>query len=330
MLPKVSVVWLNYNSAHIIAVTKQSLDSLFHLDYPNLELIVVDNNSSDGSREVIEECLNKVPENIHLKFLKRSENDGWIGGINAGYYARDRQSTYLALTHNDIIAEQVYLKNAVSFLEKNQDIGALQGIVTKMDSAIIDSSGFMADDALELKSIYNGISVSDFQSESFVSVVEAAMPIYRVEAVKHTLNDDHLFFIPEGFMYYLEDVFVSFKLWENGYKCIVLPFIAGSHYRMGVIQKSLKPSVSFYYLLRNRIAMLVMTNSGSTFRVLTQQIRKLTISNRSIEERKLIFQALRNGLSLGKKIRKKYGAIDLSLVPIQSTTMKSKILKWLH
>jgi GT2 family glycosyltransferase len=329
MLPKVSVIWLNYNSAHIIAVTKQSLDALFNLDYPNLELIILDNNSSDGSQQIIEEYIKKAPKTSNLKFIKTSKNEGWIGGINAAYQARDRQSAYLALTHDDVLTKADYLRKAVSFLEGNGNVGAVQGVVTKLDSDIIDSSGFMANDALELKSEFNGKPASDFHEQTSVSVVEGSMPIYRLEHLKNVLNDDNQLFLAEGFMYYLEDVYVSFKLWEKGYKCIVLPFVSGSHYRMGTIQ-TLKPTASFYYLMRNRIAMLTIARGSSKHWVVTQQIRKLTVSNRSMQERKLIYKALRDGLSLGKKLKKKYGKINLKNVPIKKRQLKTKIKWWLH
>ena len=51
--PKVSVLWLNYNSMHVIETTKKSLESLVSLDYPNFEVILVDNGSTDGSRETL-------------------------------------------------------------------------------------------------------------------------------------------------------------------------------------------------------------------------------------------------------------------------------------
>ena len=55
--PKVSVLWLNYNSMHVIKTTRDSLQSLARPNYPNFELIIVDNNSSDGSRKAIEKYI---------------------------------------------------------------------------------------------------------------------------------------------------------------------------------------------------------------------------------------------------------------------------------
>jgi len=55
MWPKVSIIWLNYNSSKIMPIVLKSLESIISLDYPfdKLELIVVDNGSNDGSFERI-------------------------------------------------------------------------------------------------------------------------------------------------------------------------------------------------------------------------------------------------------------------------------------
>ena len=58
MLPLVSVFWLNYNSMHVMNIVKESLEAVLCLDYPNFEVIVVDNNST-GGREAIEKYLEK-------------------------------------------------------------------------------------------------------------------------------------------------------------------------------------------------------------------------------------------------------------------------------
>jgi len=53
MQPKVSIIWLNYNSARFLSLALNSLKSLFDLNYDNYEIIIVDNASSDGSFEAI-------------------------------------------------------------------------------------------------------------------------------------------------------------------------------------------------------------------------------------------------------------------------------------
>ena len=137
MLPPVSVIWLNYNSMHLIDVTKKSLAALMELDYPDFEVIIVDNNSSDGSREIIEEYVQGSKPNHHIKFLKLKKNWGSTGANNIAYSHRNPQSKYLALLHNDVISNIDYLKKTVTFLENHKEAGAIQGIVIKLGSESI-------------------------------------------------------------------------------------------------------------------------------------------------------------------------------------------------
>ena len=72
---KVFTIILNYNSKDTI---KDCLFSVFKSDYPNLEAIVVDNNSSDGSLELAK----KIFPRAH--FIKNEKNFGFAAGANVG------------------------------------------------------------------------------------------------------------------------------------------------------------------------------------------------------------------------------------------------------
>ena len=332
MLPPVSVLWLNYNSMHLIDITKKSIDALMQLDYTNLEVILLDNNSSDGSREVIEKYLSeKENQPVKVRFVKLKKNWGWAGAINIAYNLRKPNSKYLALTHNDVIPNSDYLMKIVSFLENHKDVGVVQGVVVKLgEESVVDSSGFMINEALLVSSSYNGGAVAKFCKPAYVSIVEGTMPVYNLDAVKNTLGNNKELFVTAGFMYYLEDAFVSLRLWANGYKCMVLPIIVGSHYRMGTSNKAAKKQELFYYLLRNRIALLYMTNSASKLGFTTQNMRKLIVSNRTVAERKAILVALVDGIRLGLRLKRKYGLIDLYSAPLIRGSLKSRLFHWLH
>lgn len=196
VLPRVSVIWLNYNSMGVMNLTERSLAAIAELDYPDFELVMVDNGSSDGSREVLEKLVEKgFLSSSRVKFIKLAQNLGWTGGINAGYDVRDRCARYVALTHNDLIPRPNYLRELVSFLEKHKDVGAVQGLVTRLGSASeIDSSGFILNETLDLFPLHKS-SFFSFCNPVYLSFVEGTMPIYSVDAVRRVLNDDHILFI---------------------------------------------------------------------------------------------------------------------------------------
>ena len=72
--PKVHVIVLNWNNKEL---TEQCLLSIQRIDYPNYEILIVDNNSSDGSVELFK---NNFPD---VKLLSLDKNLKYAGGNNA-------------------------------------------------------------------------------------------------------------------------------------------------------------------------------------------------------------------------------------------------------
>ncbi len=110
--PKVSAVILNWNS---LDDTVECLNSLRKVDYPNLEVIVVDNASSDGSPEEIEKSFPEVT------LIKSEKNRGWGGGANLGLkHALSNGAQYVWLLNNDLVVEPDTLTKLVDTAEKTQ------------------------------------------------------------------------------------------------------------------------------------------------------------------------------------------------------------------
>jgi GT2 family glycosyltransferase len=328
MFPQVSVFWLNYNSMHVIKFIKRSLDAIFDLDYPNFELVLVDNGSNDGSREIIEKYVkNKTKKGLQVKFIRLNRNWGFSDGINTAYKARNQQSKYVAIINNDAIPRSDYLTKLVLFLEKHQDVGAVQGIVAKLEeNSLIDSAGFFVDEMLNLFSPYKDKPINTFSKPIEVSYVEGTMPLYNVKAIKYAIGDDETMYVPGGFVYYLEDVFLSLRLWNRGYKSIVVPTVTGEHYRMATIKRHLKSRGLLYYRLRNCMALLCMTNSRYKRHVTLKHISRILLTKGGLVKRKIILNALIDGVRLGKQLKEKYGIINLYNIPLVKTPCRKKFL----
>jgi GT2 family glycosyltransferase len=324
MWPETSVFWLNFNSMHVIDIIKKSLDAIFQIDYPRIEFIIVDNGSTDGSEKVIEEHVkSKTTNESRLKFIRLQKNSGFIGGSNAAYRARDRRSKYVAIINSDAIPEPSYLKQLIFFLEKHQNVGAVQGVVVKSrENLIIDSAGFLIDETLNLFSIYRDKPAHTILQPIYVSYVESTMPVYKVEAVKRSLDDDETMYATNGFMYYLEDVFLSLMLWSHSYKSVVLPLIAGEHHRV-TTPKFCRTKRLSYYFLRNHIALLHLTNSRFRKFIILRDLRMLVILRRGgLAERRWNLNTLIEGIKLGKELRRKYRMIDLNEVPMREISCR--------
>jgi GT2 family glycosyltransferase len=323
------VLWVNYNSIHIITIIKKSLDAIFQLDYPWFELIIVDNGSTDGSKEAIEKHLNsKKTSRLKVKFIKLKKNWGFAGGINIAYKARDRKSKYVTVLSNDVVSKLDYLRQLVTFLEDHKEVGVVQGLVVKLGkNHIIDSAGFFINEAITLFAPFLNKPTYTFRKPAYVSYVEGTMPVYNVEAVTHALGGDNVtLYVPNAFVYYLDDVFLSLMLWSHGYKCTVLPIVTGEHFRMAVTMKYHKSLPLLYYGLRNKIALLYMTNSRDKERFFLKQIRSLILGRASLSQRQVTLNALIDGIRLGKELREKYGIINLYAAPIVRTPIKERLL----
>lgn len=82
--PLVSIVILNYNGMKFV---DRCLRSVLNTDYPNLEVIFVDNASTDGS---LEHARKKFGRNPRLKFVVNNKNYGFAQGNNIGFEHDDR------------------------------------------------------------------------------------------------------------------------------------------------------------------------------------------------------------------------------------------------
>ena len=84
-LPKVSIIITSYNYEKNITKT---LESVFHQSYKNIEIIIVDDCSSDGSVNLIRELINDKP---NVKFICHEKNQGQFAAYLTGLSVADGQ-----------------------------------------------------------------------------------------------------------------------------------------------------------------------------------------------------------------------------------------------
>lgn len=117
--PFCSIIVLNYNGENIISDT---LNSLLNLNYPKdrYEILVVDNNSQDGSKEILIQY-SKDHKNIKVFFLNK--NCGFSRGNNFGI--KKSKGEYVALINNDCIPERNWLKEIVQPFLRDKNVFAV-------------------------------------------------------------------------------------------------------------------------------------------------------------------------------------------------------------
>lgn len=118
-LPFCSIIILNYQGENVI---ESCLNSIWDLDYPKnkYEVIVVDNNSNDKSREILPVIAKDHP-NTKLVFL--GKNLGFAKGNNVAI--KKAKGEFVALVNNDCIVDKNWLKEAVKVALSDKKIFAV-------------------------------------------------------------------------------------------------------------------------------------------------------------------------------------------------------------
>ncbi len=115
--PKVAAIVLNYNGKD---VTLESLESLTGLRYGNVDLVVVDNGSTDGSWEAVAAACPGITQ------LRVDDNQGISYGLNLGLrWALERDYAHVLVMNNDIEADPEMLGRLVEVLESDPTIGCV-------------------------------------------------------------------------------------------------------------------------------------------------------------------------------------------------------------
>lgn len=115
--PRVAAIVLNYNG---LEVTLQALSSLEKMNYPNFDLIHVDNGSTDGSSEAVAQS---HPDVIQIRVEK---NTGAANGMNAGLaYACREKYDYLLILNNDIEVDPGMLDELMRLAEATERLGCV-------------------------------------------------------------------------------------------------------------------------------------------------------------------------------------------------------------
>jgi glycosyltransferase involved in cell wall biosynthesis len=126
--PKVSVMTLCYNQAHFI---RETLDSVLAQDYDNLEIVVADDASTDGSQDILREYAARYPGKFVLVMNER--NLGITGNCNAAFFACTGE--FIAILGGDDLFLPGKLSAQVEEFEKDPDVALCYHPVEIFNSA---------------------------------------------------------------------------------------------------------------------------------------------------------------------------------------------------
>ncbi len=116
-IPSISIIVLTYNN---LEYNRLCIDSILKKTaYPNYELIIVDNQSTDGTIVYLSELEQKKIPNVKIIF--NDKNSGFAGGNNIGI--QNAKGNYVLLLNNDTVVTRGWLTAMTKHLENNSKYG---------------------------------------------------------------------------------------------------------------------------------------------------------------------------------------------------------------
>jgi len=236
--PKVTVIIVTYNAEGMKSIFKQCLDSSLNLKYNNYEVIVVNNGSTDKTREILKDY------EKDLKIIDLKQN---IGFANANNIAYERsKSDFVLLLNSDAIPEQDSLNELIKVGINDNKIGALGGVQVDYKKRNVTGLGGLCDIYGNWIVPRDKVNINEVK-ESYYSYIPASFLLVRRKSI-----NDILF--PKEFFTFVEDVELCFRIWSRGYYVKLYPAVVCSHEFRTSIKVALKRNLFLNRMLSHSYA----------------------------------------------------------------------------
>jgi GT2 family glycosyltransferase len=262
--PKVCVLILNRDRRHD---TLACLESLLPNDYPNLDVVLLDNASSDGSAAAVRAA---YPQTVTV--IETGGNLGYAAGNNVGLdWARRHGADYALLLNEDTIVDPTFLGRLADVAEQRPDVAFLGPLVYHHDEpqVIQSAGGLISGDWRTSHRGQNEPDTGQYTSPFEADWVTGCAILVRMRVVDQVGPLDPAFFI------YSEEVDWCVRAREAGFKGLVVP--AARIWHKGV-RRDYAPSPRVTYLsARNHLRLLRKHRAGGALlRAMARDIRTLT------------------------------------------------------
>lgn len=236
---KLAIVVLNWNGADII---QKCIDSLLGQSYGNFKIITVDNDSQDGSGEILQKLAQKNSDKIHV--IYNSKNSGFAGGVNIGIkYALENSFDGVALFNSDARADKEWLSRLADVLKSKKDVGAVTGLLLHDHKKTIDSTGDWYSTWGLAFPRNRGERPEIAAKSGYVFGATGGASLYRTKIF------DDIDVFDESFFAYYEDVDVSFRAQLAGWKVYYTDKAIAYHEQGGSSKKI--PGFTIYSTFKN-------------------------------------------------------------------------------
>ncbi|MCY4072986.1 MAG: glycosyltransferase family 2 protein [Chloroflexi bacterium] len=301
---RLSVVIPNWNGRRFLAAC---LNSLQQQTYSDIEIIVVDNASDDGSQALIRESFPQV------QLITLPENRGFTGACNIGMQAAS--GNIIALLNNDTEVDVNWVEEIVEGFCSDQEIGMVASkmlLFDKRDHFHTAGDTFGTDGSAGNRGAWER-DAGQYDRAEYVFGACGGAAAYR----KSMLDDIGL--LDDDFFFLLEDIDLAWRAQLSGYKALYVPSAVVYHH----LSASGGGVTASYYDGRNSIWVLVKNMPGALIRKYAPRILKRQASLawqalrawRGAEARARLRGTVRGLLTVGSAMRKRRQIQRSKVVP---------------
>jgi GT2 family glycosyltransferase len=208
-IPLVSAIVVNWNGG---AMLENALVSLFNQTWPSLEVILVDNGSTDGSVEQAIRCFG-----ARLVVIRNAKNEGFARGNNIGFAAA--KGEWVFLLNSDAVCDPDVIAELMQFAADKPDVGQLAcRVVRAQQPNFFDSAGLL---------LYpDGVARSRGWQEKDQGQYDRAEEVLAPHGCACALRKamlDRIGWFDEDFFCYFEDLDLGVRGQLAGWKCWYVP-----------------------------------------------------------------------------------------------------------
>lgn len=303
-MPLVSVIIVNWNGAEVLP---ECLESLLRLNHKEIEIIIVDNASTDNSIDIVEKTCGG-----RAKIVRLDKNAGFAAGMNAGF--ENAAGEFFATLNNDMTVEPSWLNQPIEFL-RDESVGIVScRQMNYYDRAKIDGLYHRVTKDLTLMPVGSGREFSGelFTAPGYVISANGGSAIIRAETARALGGYD------AGFFGYMEETDFCMRAFLRGWRCAYAPNAVVYHMDGFSFKKN--RGNQYYYRERNRVWFLY--KNIPAWDILTRLPYILIMELRVI--RVFLIKAKKPGLYLKARIDALRGLCRYRLVRKENTTLFRK------
>lgn len=262
----VSVTIVTYNSGRFI---KRCIESVLAQKYPLKEIIVIDNASTDGTVDLLDQF------DEHCRIVFNEENIGFSAAQNQAIELSNGE--WILTLNPDVVLFPNFLQALVDAGNRDSRIGTVCGKLLAMSATfdlpekpIVDSTGIYFNPML--RHLDRGSQQEDngeYLNHEYVFGATAAAALYRREMIDDIAipSDEGREFFDTDFFVYREDADVAWRAQLLGWKCLYTPYARGFHVRAVLpMNRRALPAVINMHSVKNRFLMRIKNITPDLYR----------------------------------------------------------------